>query len=104
MSRWLGDLVRTMNQSGAREASATGGAVRNLRSLTLPAARFTELLFMPTFLPLRTFGKTPLRVTPLAIGCAELGSMPETFAYDVAEEQALATLRAFFQAPINFLD
>ena len=59
---------------------------------------------MPTFLPLRTFGKTPLRVTPLCIGCAQLGSMPETFGYDVAEEQALATLRAFFQAPINFLD
>lgn len=59
---------------------------------------------MPTFLPMRTFGKTPLRVTPLCIGCAPLGNMPETFAYDVAEEQALATLRAFFQAPINFLD
>src|SRR5215471_12644862 len=59
---------------------------------------------MPTFLPMRTFGKTPLRVTPLCIGCAPLGNMPETFAYDVAEEQALVTLRAFFQAPINFLD
>jgi D-threo-aldose 1-dehydrogenase len=59
---------------------------------------------MPTFLPLRTFGKTPLRVTPLCIGCAELGSMPETFAYDVAEEQALETIRACFQSPINFLD
>src|SRR2546425_2390587 len=30
--------------------------------------------------------------------------MPEAFAYDVAEEQALATLRACFQSPINFLD
>ncbi len=59
---------------------------------------------MPNFLPLRTFGKTPLRVTPLCIGCAPLGNMPEAFAYDVAEEQALATLRACFQAPINFLD
>lgn len=59
---------------------------------------------MPTFLPMRNFGKTPLRVTPLCIGCAPLGNMPETFAYDVAEEQALETLRAFFQAPINFLD
>ena len=49
---------------------------------------------MPTFLPLRTFGKTPLRVTPLCIGCAQMGSMPETFTYDVAEEQALETLRA----------
>ncbi|MSQ95281.1 MAG: aldo/keto reductase [Gemmataceae bacterium] len=59
---------------------------------------------MPTFLPLRFFGKTPLRVTPLCIGCAPLGSMPEAFAYDVAEEQALATLRACFQSPINLLD
>lgn len=59
---------------------------------------------MPTFLPLRTFGKTTLRVTPLCIGCAPLGNMPETFAYDVAEEQALATLRACFHSPINLLD
>lgn len=59
---------------------------------------------MPTFLPLRQFGKTPLRVTPLAVGCAELGNMPESFAYEVAEEQALATLRTCFQAPLNLLD
>lgn len=59
---------------------------------------------MPTFLPLRAFGKTPLRVTPLCIGCAELGNMPETFAYEVAEQRALETLRALFQGPINFLD
>ncbi len=59
---------------------------------------------MPSFLPMRNFGQAPIRVTPLCIGCAQLGNMPETFQYDVAEEQALATLRAFFQAPINFLD
>ncbi|MSU77841.1 MAG: aldo/keto reductase [Gemmataceae bacterium] len=55
-------------------------------------------------MPLRTFGKTRLRVTPLCIGCAPLGNMPEAFSYEVAEDQALATLRACFQAPINFLD
>src|SRR3984893_10224808 len=59
---------------------------------------------MPTFLPLRTFGKTPLRVTPLCIGCGPLGNIPEALAYDVAQEQALATLRAIFRGPINFLD
>src|ERR1051325_2959351 len=64
----------------------------------------TEPRCMPTFLPLRTFGKTPLRVTPLGIGCAPLGNMPETFAYEVAEEQALQTLRACFQSPLNLLD
>jgi D-threo-aldose 1-dehydrogenase len=30
--------------------------------------------------------------------------MPETFAYSVAEEQALATIRAILAGPINFID
>src|ERR671932_1159077 len=55
-------------------------------------------------LPKRRLGSTGLMVHPLCIGCAELGDMPETFAYSVPEEQALAALRAFFDGPINFLD
>src|SRR3972149_6186502 len=55
-------------------------------------------------LPLRPFGQTGLRVTALAIGCAPLTSMPETFGYDVPIPQAVAMLRAVFQSPINFLD
>jgi len=55
-------------------------------------------------LPRVPFGQTDLRVTPLCVGCAPLGDMPETFAYSVAEESALATLRAAFGGPINFLD
>jgi D-threo-aldose 1-dehydrogenase len=55
-------------------------------------------------LPSRPFGATGLHVPPLCIGCAELGNMPETFAYAVPEEQALATLRAAFAGPIPFLD
>jgi D-threo-aldose 1-dehydrogenase len=59
-----------------------------------------------SFSPLteRPLGRTGLRVQPLCIGCAALGSMPDTFAYDVAEEQALATIRAIFDGPIHFLD
>ncbi|HEX6482427.1 MAG TPA: aldo/keto reductase [Ktedonobacteraceae bacterium] len=52
----------------------------------------------------RQLGSTGLRVTPICIGAAPLGSMPETFAYDVPEERALATVRAFFAGPFNFLD
>lgn len=52
----------------------------------------------------RPFGATGLLVDPLCVGCAELGDMPETFAYSVAEEQALTTIRAIFQGPINFID
>ena len=55
-------------------------------------------------LPKRILGSTGLLVTPLCIGCAALGNMPETFDYEVPLEQALATLRLAFQSPINFLD
>jgi D-threo-aldose 1-dehydrogenase len=55
-------------------------------------------------LPRRRFGQTELEVTPLCIGTAALGNMPETFAYAVPEDRALATLEAFFTSPINFLD
>lgn len=52
----------------------------------------------------RSFGRTTLQVTPLCVGCAPLGSMPEAFAYEVAEHQALETYRACFRSPITFLD
>jgi D-threo-aldose 1-dehydrogenase len=52
----------------------------------------------------RSLGKTGLAVTPLCIGCAPLGNMPDTFNYGVSEEQALATIRAIFAGPINFID
>src|SRR6266699_6632681 len=55
-------------------------------------------------LALRPLGSTGLLVTPICIGTAPLGSMPQTFAYEVPEERALATLRAFFAGPFNFLD
>ncbi len=50
------------------------------------------------------FGPTGLTVSPVCIGCAQLGDMPETFDFSVDEAQALDTLRAVFSSPINFLD
>ena len=55
-------------------------------------------------LPLRPLGETGLLVTPICVGGAPLGDMPETFAYSAPEAQALATIRAAFASPINFLD
>lgn len=52
----------------------------------------------------RAFGQTGLRVTPVCVGCSVLTSLPEVFGYDVSEGQALATLRAAFHSPINYLD
>src|SRR6202790_1769139 len=55
-------------------------------------------------LALRQLGSTGLQVTPICIGSAPLGSMPQEFTYAVPEERALATVRAFFAGPLNFLD
>jgi D-threo-aldose 1-dehydrogenase len=55
-------------------------------------------------LALRMLGSTGLQVTPICIGTAPLGSMPEEFTYEVPEERALETVRAFFVGPFNFLD
>ncbi|HLG75266.1 MAG TPA: aldo/keto reductase [Ktedonobacteraceae bacterium] len=54
--------------------------------------------------PRRPLGKTGLEVTTLCVGAAPLASMVDTFAYAVSEEQALATIRAVFASPINFID
>lgn len=55
-------------------------------------------------LPLRRFGHTELQVSPVCVGSGPLGNMPQTFGYEVPETQALATVRAVFHSPINFLD
>jgi D-threo-aldose 1-dehydrogenase len=52
----------------------------------------------------RPLGRTGLFVSPLCVGGAPLGDMPETFAYNAPEENALATIRAAFASQINFLD
>jgi D-threo-aldose 1-dehydrogenase len=52
----------------------------------------------------RPFGTTGMTVPPIAVGCAPLGNMPETFAYAVSEDDALATVRAALASPINYLD
>ena len=57
-----------------------------------------------TTLPLRPLGTTGLDVTDVCVGCAELGDMPETFAYGVPEAQALETIRAIFAGPFTFVD
>jgi D-threo-aldose 1-dehydrogenase len=62
------------------------------------------LRFLSLQLERRALGRTGLEVTSIGLGCAELGDMPETFAYTVPEERALATLRAAFASPLGFLD
>lgn len=53
---------------------------------------------------IRMLGKTELQVTELCVGTSALGSNPQTYGYEVAEETALETLRRVFQGPITFLD
>src|ERR671916_2471513 len=53
---------------------------------------------------LRPLGRTGLSVSPVCIGCAPLGNMPETFEYSVSKQRAFDTLRAVLESPLNFLD
>jgi D-threo-aldose 1-dehydrogenase len=55
-------------------------------------------------LPRRSLGPTSLEVTPLCIGCAEIGDMADTFAYSVPEERALETVRNALASPIRYMD
>ncbi|TVY09004.1 aldo/keto reductase [Paenibacillus cremeus] len=55
-------------------------------------------------LSLRPLANTGLMVSPLCVGAAPLGDMPETFGFGVPEDIALATVRAAFASDINFLD
>jgi len=67
---------------------------------TVPA--HAEQPFQP--LARRAFGATGLEVPPIAVGCAPLASMPETFGYGVDEERAWATVRAALAGPFSYLD
>lgn len=50
------------------------------------------------------FGPNGLLVPPIAVGCAELGNMPEAFDYGVTAEDAYATVRAALDSPLNYID
>ncbi len=52
----------------------------------------------------RVLGSTGLQVSPLCFGTSPLGSMPRIYGYDVAEDRAVATVRAVLTSPITFLD
>ena len=52
----------------------------------------------------RPLGLTGLSVSPVCVGCAPLGNMPETFEYSVSKQRASDTLHAVFESPLNFLD
>ncbi len=58
----------------------------------------------PPGLAPRPLGTTGLRVSAVAVGCAPLGDMPETFGHGVGERAALGCLRAALRGPLTFLD
>jgi len=52
----------------------------------------------------RPLGTIAADVAAISIGCAPLGSMPDTFDYEVTEENAIATVLAALESPLNYLD
>lgn len=52
----------------------------------------------------RKFGNTPLEVPAVAMGCAPLGDMLDTFLYSVPEDDAIATVKAALASPFDYID
>jgi D-threo-aldose 1-dehydrogenase len=52
----------------------------------------------------RTLGGTGLQVTAVCVGGAPLGSMPETFGYEVPQDEAVSLVEAVLASPIRVLD
>lgn len=57
-----------------------------------------------TALSPRPLGRTGLQVTPVCVGGGTLGSMPETFGYEVPADRGIQTVRRALAGPFNFLD
>ena len=57
-----------------------------------------------TALSPRPLGGTGLQVTPVCVGGGPLGSMPETFGYEVPADRGIKTVRRALAGPFNFLD
>ena len=49
-------------------------------------------------------GSTRLMVSNLGFGATALGGMPDTYGYDVSEDQARETLHGIFRSKVQFLD
>jgi D-threo-aldose 1-dehydrogenase len=47
---------------------------------------------------------TGVEVTELSFGTSSLGSMPDTYGYEVPQQRAQEVLKRFFQGPVNMLD
>ncbi len=52
----------------------------------------------------RKFGSSSLEVPPIAVGCAPLGDMRDTFLYSVSEADAIATVTAALASRIDYID
>ncbi len=52
----------------------------------------------------RRFGSGNLMVPPIAVGCAPMGDMLDTFLYSVSEDEAIATIVEALSGPLPYID
>lgn len=52
----------------------------------------------------RTLGTIGVTVAAIAVGCAPLANLPDTFAFEVSEDSARQAVRAALEGPFNYLD
>jgi D-threo-aldose 1-dehydrogenase len=52
----------------------------------------------------RQLGESGVTVSAVSVGTSPLGGMPETYGYDVAEDQAIATVKKFARSGMSLID
>lgn len=52
----------------------------------------------------RPLGRTGLTVSSICVGTSPIGSMPQSYGYEVGEERAVATMRRVLDSPLTFID
>ncbi len=55
-------------------------------------------------LPRRKVGHSKVQIPAICFGTSSLGSMPDTYGYDVSEQVAYDTIRAIIEGPTGFID
>ena len=55
-------------------------------------------------LPRHAVGRSSVRIPAICFGTSGLGSMPDTYGYDVSEQVAYDTIHAIIEGPSGFLD
>ena len=97
----------TVRRTGNPQRQQLGTRQQPVRLRRVPGRMSADPTAAPSVLAegwLRPLGNTGLTVSAVAAGGGPIGSMPETFGYDVPAEQAITLVTEILRSPIRLID